>query len=76
MSVLHVMSRPVEIFNVDNRKHRALYAEFIKSGTWGRSPVRFIASEPTECDFGTIQRQMLNYYVNREFHPERVRGVA
>lgn len=76
MSVLHFMRRPVEVFNVENRKHRALYSEFLKTGTWGKSPVRFIASEATECEFGTIQRQMVEYYVNREFFPGRVRGVA
>lgn len=67
MSVIHIMSRPVEVFDANNRKHRTLYAEFMSTKTWGKSPVRFIANQPTECDFGTIQRQMIEYYIEKEF---------
>lgn len=67
MSVLHVMSRPVQVFDVKNRKHRELYAQFVRNQSWKHSPVRFIASEPTESDVGTIARQVLEFYSEREF---------
>lgn len=67
MSVLHVMSRPVEIFDAGNRKHRELYAQFIRTRSWAHSPVRFIASEPTESDVGTIARQVVEFYAAKEF---------
>lgn len=76
MSILNVANRPLTVFDVENRKHRALYAEFVKTGTWGRSPMRFIANQATESDFGTIQRQVAEYYLRREFFEGRVRGVA
>jgi hypothetical protein len=70
------MRRPVEIFDAANRKHRILFAEFMRTGTWGKSPVRLIANQATESDFGTIQRQMVEYYIDREFNQGRVRGFG
>lgn len=67
MSVLQVTGRPVTIFDVKNRKHRELYAQFVRTRSWAHSPVRFIASEPTESDVGTIARQVVEFYVDKEF---------
>jgi hypothetical protein len=67
MSVLSVAGRPLAVFNVKDRKHRELYAQFVRTGTWSKSPVRFIASEPTESDVGTIARQVIEFYVEKEF---------
>lgn len=67
MSVLSFSNRPAAIFNAKDRKHRELFAQFVRTGTWSKSPVRFIASEPTESDVGTIARQVLEFYVEKEF---------
>lgn len=67
MSILTVKARPLTVFDVLNRKHRALYAEFVQTKSWKHSPLRFIASEPTECDIGTISRQVTEFYVEKEF---------
>lgn len=67
MSVIHVMGRPVEAFNATNRKHRESLATFLRTRSWAHSPVRFISSEPTEVDVNTMQRQVLEFYAQKEF---------
>lgn len=66
-TVLTTAQRPIEVFDVRNRKHRSLFAEYARTGSWKHSPVRFIASESTEVDVGTITRQMVQFYTAREF---------
>jgi hypothetical protein len=67
MSTLLNLNRPTEVFNVQNRKHRALFAEFVRTGKWSHSPVRFVASEPTQVDVGTMTRQIVEFYIGKEF---------
>jgi len=67
MSTLLNLNRPTEVFDVKNRKHRALFAEFVRTGKWSHSPVRFVASEPTQVDVGTMTRQVVEYYIEKEF---------
>ena len=66
-TTLSTSLRPVKVFDVANREHRALFAEYVRTGRWSHSPVRFIASESTEIDVGTITRQVLEFYTSREF---------
>lgn len=68
MSLLNVVNRPVAVFDVNNREHRNLFAQYLKTRSWAASPVRFIASEVTDIDVGTISRQMLEFYTDREFN--------
>ena len=68
MSLLNVVNRPVAVFDVNNREHRNLFAQYLKTRSWSASPVRFIASEVTDIDVGTISRQMLEFYTDREFN--------
>lgn len=67
MNFLHTKVRPFEVFDVQNRKHRELFAEFVRTGRWTHCPVRFVASEPTHIDVGTIQRQIIEFYTQKEF---------
>jgi hypothetical protein len=67
MNFLKSQMRPTEIFDVNNRQHRELFAQFVRTHRWDHSPVRFVASEPTQIDVGTMARQMLEFYTQREF---------
>lgn len=68
MSLLNIVNRPVAVFDVNNREHRNLFAQYLKARSWAASPVRFIASEVTDIDVGTISRQLLEFYTEREFN--------
>lgn len=67
MNSLQSQVRPKEVFDVKNRQHRALFAEYVRTGSWTHSPVQFVSSEPTQVDVGTISRQMLEFYTSKEF---------
>jgi hypothetical protein len=67
MSRLDYIGRPWVAFEATNREHRKWFAEFQKSGTWGRCPVRFIVSEDHGDLVTMIQRRLINHYVNKEF---------
>jgi hypothetical protein len=67
MTMLQNWVRPTESFDPANRKHRALFAEFVRTGSWKHSPVRFVASEPTQVDVGTMTRQVVEFYIEKEF---------
>lgn len=71
MNFLANHNRPTEIFDVQNRKHRELFAQYVRTNRWDHSPVRFIASEPTHVDIGTITRQMIEFYTQKEFGEKR-----
>lgn len=71
MSRLEFYQRPLVAFDAANKEHRRWYAEFQKSTTWGHCPVRFICPEDSSMDLpGVIMRQLLDYYVTREFVKE------
>lgn len=68
MSRLEYYNRPLVAFDPTRRDHRQYYAEFVKTGTWGRCPVRFIVPDETGGNLiNLIQRTMLEYYVKKEF---------
>lgn len=67
MNFLHTKVRPSEVFNVQNRKHRELFAQYVRTGRWTHCPVQFIASEPTHIDVGTMTRQVVEFYTQKEF---------
>ena len=67
MSILNALNRAVVVFDVENKKHRQLFAEFARTNSWKNSPVQFIANEATDSDVGTIMRQVAVFYANREF---------
>ena len=72
MSRLEYYNRPLVAFDPSRRDHRQYYAEFVKTGTWGRCPVRFIVPDETGGNLiNLIQRTMLEYYVRKEFKVAR-----
>ena len=71
MSKLNLLMRPWTEFSPANRKHREYYAEFLRSGTWGHCPVRFV--DPSDCGnlAGAMQASMVKYYAQKEFGGQR-----
>ena len=67
MSVLHFKARPWTVFDPGNKNHRRWYADFVKRGTWGKCPVRFIVPEDHGDLITMCQRALIKYYVEHEF---------
>ena len=67
MSVLHFKARPWTVFDPSNKNHRRWYADFVKRGTWGTCPVRFIVPEDHGDLITMCQRALIKYYVEHEF---------
>jgi hypothetical protein len=71
MSQLELHGRPWTVFNPDNKEHRAWYYNFVKSGTWGHCPVRFVIPDDHGNLVTMIQRKLVEYYVKNEFKRKR-----
>jgi hypothetical protein len=67
MSILQYRSRPWIAFDASDRNHRQWYHEFVKHGTWGRCPYRFIVPDDQGNLVTLIQRKLIEYYVGKEF---------
>lgn len=67
MSRLAYSGRPWAVFDPNNKQHRQFYAEFVKSGSWGRCPVRFIVDDDVGDIITMIQRKLISYYTRKEF---------
>jgi len=66
MSQVLLQARPWVQFDAANKEHRRWYAEYVRTGTWGKCPVRFaVANDPAGAL--AIQRLILTYYVSKEF---------
>lgn len=59
--------RPLVVFDPSDKKHRKLFAQYIRSGRWDHSPVQLVANEPTQIDLGTMARQLIHFYTDKEF---------
>ena len=68
MSRLAYFGRSFVAFDATNKEHRQWFAEFQKLGTWGKCPVRFICPEEHGDLVTLIQRKLIAYYVDQEFH--------
>jgi hypothetical protein len=67
MSRLALYGRPWVVFNAKDREHRRWFAEFNKSGAWGRCPVRFVVNDDHGDLITQIQRELIQFYVDKEF---------
>ena len=81
MSRLALYGRPWVVFDAQNKEHREWFAEFNKSGAWGRCPVRFVVNDDHGDLITQIQRELIQFYVDKEFgtkdNPKvRTRSVA
>lgn len=73
MSRLALYGRPWVIFDAKNREHRQWFADFNKTAQWGRCPVRFVVNEDHGDLITQIQRELIQFYVDKEFSVPRVR---
>jgi hypothetical protein len=81
MSRLALHGRPWVVFDAKNKEHRQWFAEFNKTAQWGRCPVRFVVNEDHGDLITQIQRELIQFYVDKEFGTEinpkvRARSVA
>jgi hypothetical protein len=67
MSRLEFYSRPLVAFDPSSKEHRHIYYQFVKSRSWGHSPFRFICPEDHGDLITMIQRNLIDYYVRKEF---------
>jgi hypothetical protein len=73
MSRLEYYHRPLVAFDPTNKEHRRWFAMFQQRRTWGHCPVRFICPDGSGMDVpGVIMRQLMDYYVGKEFRPEQL----
>lgn len=61
------------VFDAKNKEHRRWFADFNKSGAWGRCPVRFVVNEDHGDLITMIQRELIQFYVDKEFVAEKQR---
>lgn len=67
MSRLQLHGRPWVVFDAENKDHRRWFADFNQTGAWGRCPVRFVVNEDHGDLITMIQRELIRFYVDREF---------
>ena len=67
MSIIDLKARPIIEFDATKAEHRKHYADFVKRKSWGCIPVRF-AVRGSRTDLVTqIERDLVDYYVFKEF---------
>ena len=70
--ILDLHMRPMVSFNCLDHNHRRWFAEFQRTRTWGKCPVRFAVPGHDSADLtATIQKTLLAYYVSKEFGARR-----
>ncbi len=67
MSKLEIYLRPLVLFDASNKEHRQLYFNYLATGGWAGCPYRFAIAEDYGNLIGHIQRELLEYYMGREF---------
>ena len=67
MSKLELYGRNYVIFDAKNKEHRRWFADFNKNQTWSNCPVRFVIDNDHGDLVTMIQRNLIQYYVDREF---------
>ena len=67
MSRLQLHGRPYVVFSANDKQHRKWFAEFNRTGAWGRCPVRFVIDNDHGDLITMIQRELIRFYVSKEF---------
>jgi hypothetical protein len=67
MSKLALYGRQYVVFDPANKDHRRWFANFNKHLSWKDCPVRFVIDNDHGDLVTMIQRQLIQYYVDREF---------
>lgn len=70
MSKLELYVRPLVIFDAHNKEHRQLYFNYLATGSWKGCPYRFAVQDDYGNLIGHMQRELLEFYMGREFHGE------
>jgi hypothetical protein len=65
--ILATKMRPRVVFNATNREHRQWAAGYIKNRSWRDCPVSFIVDDNSQETAYVIERQLIEFYANREF---------
>lgn len=71
MSRLALHGRLWVVFDAKNKQHRRWFADFNKTGAWGKCPVRFVVNDDHGDLVTQIQRELIQYYVDKEFVAEK-----
>lgn len=71
MSILQYHGRPWVTFDPSNKSHRRWYNEFVKHGTWGRCPYRFMIPADHGNLVAMIQDSLVKFYVENEFRARK-----
>lgn len=66
-SRIEYYNRPLVAFDPENKNHRRWFAEFNEHRTWAKCPVRFIVTDDAGDLVTLIQRQLIQFYVKKEF---------
>jgi hypothetical protein len=67
MSKLQLYGRPWVVFDPSNKDHRRWFANFNKHLSWRDCPVRFVVNEEAGDLITQIQRELIQFYVDKEF---------
>ncbi len=67
MSKLQLYGRPWVVFDPANKDHRRWFANFNKHLSWRDCPVRFVVNEEAGDLITQIQRELIQFYVDKEF---------
>ena len=65
--ILDSVGRNWVVFDAAKKEHRKWFAMFQETGTWGSCPVRFIVPDTAGDLVTMIQRELIKYYVEKEF---------
>ena len=68
-SMLNLYGRPTVVFDVNNKEHRRMAHEFLKTRSWGSCPVRFCLPIGEDNVYTMVMRLMTEYYAQKEFGP-------
>jgi hypothetical protein len=68
MSRLQLFGRPWVVFDAKNKDHRQWFASFNENLSWSRCPVRFVVNDDHGDLITMIQRDLIQYYVDKEFN--------
>ncbi len=73
MSKLQLFGRPWVVFNPKDKNHRRWFAHFNEHRSWGKCPVRFVVNDDHGDLLTMIQRELIQFYVDKEFGAEKAK---
>jgi hypothetical protein len=66
-TLIGVYSRPVILFNPEDKHHRRWAWQFFRDRSWKNCPVRFALPDGEDNVCSMIERMLMSYYSQREF---------